>query len=67
MNADDVRSAIAVGKQAPGAMCLAIRTVLPMIEELRKGRAFWIQWGVGKLVAALEDYVKESCAPAASS
>lgn len=62
MNANDVRAAIAVGKQAPGSVCLAIRTILPVIEEMRKGRAFWIQWGVGKLVEALKDYQAKECA-----
>lgn len=46
-----------------GRICMAIETLLPVLENLknRTGIRFWLSWGIGALVSALREYYARNC------
>lgn len=50
-----------------GRFCGAVDDVLPVLyilRELATGWKFWIGWGMGALISALEEYRASRCPPA---
>jgi hypothetical protein len=56
-----VSAAVDTLQARPIEVCAAIGTVLPLLRLLREGRRFWLRWGMGVLISALESYHAEQC------
>lgn len=64
MRASDIVVAARDARVPQHRLCGAIRTLLPVLKALRAARTgwkFWLSWGMGVLIAALEEFQAERC------
>lgn len=44
-----------------GHICFAARVLVPVLEEAKAGRVFWVKWAIQIVINALNDYQARNC------